>query len=479
MDGDQPQSLVLDVFGQSPSLQIYTQLCFCFALPDHDREPSDTEAVVVRTLSEALQRLTTSFPWLAGQVVNENSGPGDTGVFIIKPSNKPPGLVVRDLRMNSSADPKDTRDSSGASVPTMASLRRAHFPFTLLDETLIAPRNTIPGTYGESDISVSSVFLVQATFIEGGLILTFVAQHATMDMIGQGHIIRLFDKACRKQDFTDEELAAGNIARQNIVPLLDDSCEPGAEVAHQIVAAKPTPDTVSDTPPAPPSPPPSSWAYFTFSPTELAALKFLAMKTLPSSSSFVSTDDALTAFVWQSIARARLPRLSPTTTLTLGRAIDPRAYLDIPSTYPGVVQNMTYHRYTAQQLAGAPLGHVAAHLRSALDSSNFRFQTQAFATLLDRTKDKNSVSVSATLDLSTDIMLSSWAKVDCCGLDFGLGLGTAEAVRRPRFVPVESLGYLMPKGRDGGIAVGVCLREGDMERLKGGKEFRKHAVYVG
>ncbi|KAF9494801.1 trichothecene 3-O-acetyltransferase [Pleurotus eryngii] len=477
MDSDQPQSLVLDVFGQSPSLQIYTQLCFCFALPDHDREFSDTDAVVVGTLSEALQRLTTSFPWLAGQVVNENSGAGDTGVFMVKPSDEPPRLVVRDLRKNSSADPKDTRDRSGASVPTMASLRRARFPFTLLDETLIAPRNTVPGTYGESDISVSPVFLVQATFIEGGLILTFVAQHATMDMIGQGHIIRLFDKACRKEDFTAEELAAGNVARQNIVPLLDDSFEPGAEVAHQIVAEKPIPDTASVT--APPSPPPSFWAYFMFNPTELAALKSLAIKTLPSSSSFVSTDDALTAFVWQSIARARLPRLSPTTTLTLGRAIDPRSYLDIPSTYPGVVQNMTYHRYTARQLAGAPLGHVAAHLRSALGSSNFRFQTQALATLLARAKDKNSVSVSATLDLSTDIMLSSWAKVDCCRLDFGLGLGMAEAVRRPRFVPVESLGYLMPKGRDGGIAVGVCLRDEDMERLKGDEEFRKRAVYVG
>ncbi|KDQ22501.1 hypothetical protein PLEOSDRAFT_1079820 [Pleurotus ostreatus PC15] len=465
MDGEKPQSLVLDVFGQSPSLQIYTQLCFCFALRDHDRdsESNDADVVVVDTLSEALQRLTASFPWLGGQVVNENSGPGATGVFMIKPSGEPPRLVVRDLRKN-------------ASVPTMASLRRAHFPFALLDETLIAPRNTIPGTYGESNTSVSPVFLVQATFIEGGLILTFVAQHATMDMIGQGYIIRLFDKACRKEEFTAEELAAGNTARRDIVPLLDDSYQPGAEVAHQIVLAQPPVETV---PPPSPPPPPSSWAYFTFNPNALTALKSLAIQTLPPTSTFISTDDALTAFVWQSIARARLHRLSPTTPLTLGRAIDPRSYLDIPSTYPGVVQNMTYHTYTAQQLADAPLGHVAAHLRAALDSSTFRFQTQAFATLLSRAKDKSSVSVSATLDLSTDIMLSSWAKVDCCNLDFGLGLGMAEAVRRPRFVPVESLGYLMPKARDGEIAVGIGLRDEDMERLKGDEVFGKYAVYVG
>lgn len=27
------------------------------------------------------------------------------------------------------------------------------------------------------------------------------------------------------------------------------------------------------------------------------------------------------------------------------------------------------------------------------------------------------------VDLSTDLMISSWAKVDCYGIDFGLGLG--------------------------------------------------------
>ncbi|KAG5219817.1 Cytoplasmic and mitochondrial histidine tRNA synthetase [Salix suchowensis] len=296
MDG----ALVLDVFGQSPSLQIYTQLCFCFALPDHDREFSDTDAVVVGMLSEALQRLTTSFPWLAGQVVNENSGAG------IQASSwstirQPPRLVVRDLRKNSSADPK---------IPAIE-VEHRYQRWPLSDaHTLIAPRNTVPGTYGESDISVSPVFLVQATFIEGGLILTFVAQHATMDMIGQGHIIRLFDKACRKEDFTAEELAAGNVARQNIVPLLDDSFEPGAEVAHQIVAEKPIPDTLAH---GAASPPPSFWAYFMFNPTELAALKSLAIKTLPSSSSFVSTDDALTPSYGNHRARAP-PRLSPTTT---------------------------------------------------------------------------------------------------------------------------------------------------------------------
>jgi hypothetical protein len=55
-------------------------------------------------------------------------------------------------------------------------------------------------------------------------------------------------------------------------------------------------------------------------------------------------------------------------------------------------------------------------------------------------------------------MLSSWAKVNCYELDFNLGLGTPECVRRPRFLRVEALMYLLPKALDGEIALVVCLR---------------------
>ena len=41
----------------------------------------------------------------------------------------------------------------------------------------------------------------------------------------------------------------------------------------------------------------------------------------------------------------------------------------------------------------------------------------------NRMPDKNIISFAATLDLSVDIMLSSWAKVDCYELDFSLRFG--------------------------------------------------------
>ncbi|TDL22073.1 hypothetical protein BD410DRAFT_789156 [Rickenella mellea] len=431
----------LDILGQQPILNIYTQICLCFPVAD-----ASSHSAIINTLTKGLERLSASFPCVAGQVVNEGSGEGNTGVFKIKLLEKFPRLVVKDCR----DDP---------SMPTMDDLRRANSPFSMLDESVIAPRMTLPGSSGEV--------------------------HQAMDMTGQGQIIDLLSKACRGGQFTSEELSSGNLARHNLIPLLDHSYQPGSELDHQII--KPTPshsipgDTIdgSTTPSHPP--PRCTWTYFTFNPASLTALKSHATKSLPLSSGYVSTDDALSAFIWQSIMRARLPRLDSTAEATFTRAVDVRRYLDIPATYPGMVQNLRYHTYTVQKLVEEPLGRVASQLRSAVDhkTSHLAYDTRALATLLDRTPDKTGISLTATLDLSTDVMLSSWAKLDCYELDFNLGLGKPESVRRPQFVPVESLLYLMPKALDGEIAVALCLRDEDMERLRSDEEFAKYGRYVG
>lgn len=456
----------LDILGQQPGLaRLYTQICFCFSLSD-----ACSHSVIINTLTNGLERLLASFPWLAGQVVNEGSGEGNTGVFKIKPWENSPPLVIKDRRN----DP---------SVPTMDALRQANFPFSMLDESIIAPRKTLPGSPDEPLSDPAPVFVVQATFITGGLLLTFVGNHQTMDMTGQGQVIDLFSKACRNEQFTSEELSTGNLARRNLIPFLDDSYEQGSELVYQVAKPTPSHSTLSGTNDhlAPPSPPECTWAYFSFKPFSLAVLKALAIRDIPLSSSYISTDDALSAFIWQSIMRARSSRLRPTVEVTFARAVDIRRYLDIPPTYPGVVNNMTYHTYTLQKLLAEPLGGVTSQLRSALHpiTSNLGYKTRALATLLNRTRDRTNINVTATLDLSVDIMLSSWAKLDCYGLDFNLGLGKADCVRRPQFVPVESLIYLMPKRLDGEIAVGICLTVEDMERLKSDEEFTEYGKYIG
>lgn len=142
---------------------------------------------------------------------------------------------------------------------------------------------------------------------------------------------------------------------------------------------------------------------------------------------------------------------------------------------------MTYHTYTLERLVDESLGAVASRLRCAVDptTSNLAYNTRALATVLNRAPEENSISLTAGVDMSADLMLSSWAGLDCYDLDFNLGLGQPEAVRRPRFEPVESLIYLMPRAPDGEIAVGLCLRDEDMERLRADEQFGMYARFVG
>ena len=441
----------LDIFGQQPFLKIYTQICLCFSMAD-DASPS----AIVDTLTNGLERLAASFPWVAGQVVNEGANERDSGVSSIKPLERIPRLSVKDLRQ----DPL---------MPTMDAFRQANFPMSMLDEDVICPCKTLPRP-GSSD--EFPVFLVQVNFIAGGLLLSLVGEHAAMDMTGQGQIIHLLSKACRNEPFTAEEVSSGNRNRRDVIPLFDDSYEPGPELAHQIIK----PDSHS----APsPSLPISTWIYYTFPPASLASLKSLAMETVPAG--YVSTDDAVSALIWQSVVRARLARLEPESESTFARAVDVRRFLGISETYPGLIQNMTYHTKTLQKLVEEPLGVVASQLRSALEpeTSKLGHLSRALATYLARTPDKSVFSFTATLNLSADVMLSSWVKLNCYSLDFGFGLGTPEAVRRPRFDPFASLMYLMPKTLDGEITAAICLADEDMERLKADEEFTRYAKYIG
>lgn len=207
----------LDIFGQQPFLTINIQACFCFPVA----EISSYESIV-NTLATGLERLYESFPWLSGEVINEGSGQGGSGNFKFKLLETVPRLVVKDRRH----DP---------AVPPMNALRDSKFPMRLLDENALAPRKV----FEKNKSQTALVFLIQANLVTGGLLLTFLAQHNTMDTTGFAQVIRLFSKACSKERFTSDELLCNNLRRRHIVPLLLDCFQPGDEFSRYIVSAAP------------------------------------------------------------------------------------------------------------------------------------------------------------------------------------------------------------------------------------------------
>src|ERR1700759_2965495 len=80
----------LDILGQQPHLNtLYTPLSLIFSVTE---DSSQLRSVILRKLETGLKRLSKSFPWVAGQVVNED------GIFKIKSFEEIPRLNVKDLR---------------------------------------------------------------------------------------------------------------------------------------------------------------------------------------------------------------------------------------------------------------------------------------------------------------------------------------------------------------------------------------------
>lgn len=191
-------------FGQLSRLwNLYTQLTFCYAKPDNVSQDK-----IVETLHRGLERITSSFPWVAGQVMKE-ADPEHlrADYYVVRAFESIPRFVVKDLT--------DV-------LPSFDRYKELRFPFSLLDENVIAPRKTMSAS---DESEPKPVFLVQATFIGGGVLLTFVAQHGIMDLVGEGEVIRLLSKACHDIAFTEEELELGTRDRRTVVPLLDERQE--------------------------------------------------------------------------------------------------------------------------------------------------------------------------------------------------------------------------------------------------------------
>jgi hypothetical protein len=413
--------------------------------------------------------LTTSFPWIAGKIINTGRSEKSSGVFKITSHEPLPNFVVKDRR-------QDNR------VPTMAQLVEAEIHCSMLKEEIFSPITVLPS--GDEDRS--ALFRVQLSVINGGIVLAIMANHQAMDGTGQDQMAFLLDKACHDVPYTDEEIRIGNLRRETIVELFGDdwerpmdsmykaktSAEREKEREEKKKEEKEEENRVADDKIK------HHWVDIVFSPSSLSTLKSEISRDLQSG--FVSTDDALTALIWQSLARARLARLPPSTTTTIGRSVNPRRYINIPATYPGYISNNAYSTHTLHDLAHTSLSTIAAELRSKVDPANpgIKNSTKTFATLLHRATDKNTVNINATLNLDHDFIFSSWANMRGYQFDFGLGLGKPAYFRRMDHLIVPSLGFLLPKRPDGENVLSICLRTDDIAMLRSDPTFTTYGRFL-
>lgn len=141
-----------DVMATLPMTRSFIPFCLVFSTPESARDES-----IIDALRQALDKLAEAFPYLAGQVVLEDSVP-KIGMFEDKTKNRIE-LAVQDHRHD---------------APSLPELRQAKFPFALLDGALLAP--PIISSWVPSE-QAAPVITFQANFVDGGMILGIYGNH--------------------------------------------------------------------------------------------------------------------------------------------------------------------------------------------------------------------------------------------------------------------------------------------------------------
>jgi trichothecene 3-O-acetyltransferase len=459
-----------DVLGSFPMIKRYSFITLFFDLP----EATPYEAITSQ-LTDALTRLNAAFPWLSGRVIYVGEGALRTRTIVAHSTQIP--LIVSDLR-------------SSEGTPSMRELSERKFPMHLLDSSWLLPDIALNWASDNDPTTIAPVLLIQANLLPGsGLALSIASNHTTMDMTGLGIVVSWFAKACRGDAFTQTELDQGNQDRRNVIPLLGEDYVPGPELDDSLLKSSP-----SMTEAANPGPNPAegcAWSYISLPSSSVAAIKAEASKqnVVP----YISTDDALCALLWERIISARTALSStstadssPTSTRssslrisdnqpvsksTFCRTVSLRAHFGLQSAgYTGHLVDCAYTKLPSPSSTNSipSLQALVGSLRQTLlNTSQLAYHMRAFATTLQRLEDKSRILNGARLDPVKDVVVSSYANLRCCELDFGTILRTPLAARRPKVAPWPGLCYIMPADRGGSVAVGVCLKSREIEWLKG------------
>lgn len=424
------------------------------------RTPRETTQEAITTaLDQAALKLLEAYPFLAGQVVKQGRSNTNSGTYRIVPY--PPHQGKSPVR------PKGCTEI----CPSYDEIVHANAPFSMLDGEVLCPMKGMGYAYAEG--TVMPVFIIQANFIRGGVLICFASQHNALDMNGQGVVIRQFAAAARGEDLDPAVVAAGNQDADGIVPPLKQG-EVG--LAHEELLQASTLNVAGGPPPGQPGDAP--WTYWRITHEKVAELKKLASE----SSSRVSTNDAVTAFYLQRLTSVRVEgnRVDKAENVQCLRAVDGRKMLNppVPEGYLGHLVGLASTALPAGQVQSETLPYVADAIRQSLLKVNDHY-IRSLATLISNTEDKTTIFYPARLQPGKDVLISSWAQMDLAHCDFGHSLGTPDFVRRPRLVEVPDLAYIMPRTKHGDLDLAASLRNVDIQGLEQDPVWKSYTQLIG
>lgn len=442
------------IFGQM-CWDTYTVIILGFA-----EQPGVSRDEVVASLDSSALRLLSAYPFLAGQVVKRDKSSTNSGTYEIIP------YAPHDQK-----SPVRRKDCDEL-LPSYEQIRTANAPFAMLDGDVLSPMKGMG--YAYDDGMELPVFIVQANFVKGGLLLCFASMHNAIDMNGQGILLKMFATAGRGEELDAALVAAGNQDAETIVPLL----RPGEEaLTHENMRRPSALDRPAGGQGAPVRAP---WNYWRFPADKVAELKKIAS----SGRTWVSTNDAIAAFLAQRLTAVRVAagRVGAEEDVHCFRAVDGRRMLRPPvhEGYLGHLVGIAETAWpTARQLTESSLADAALDLRESLKTVDDH-HVRSLATLIHNTEDKTTIFYGANKKTGRDFLISSWTQLHWLSeCNFGRALGTPDFVRRARLSDLPDLVYLMPKDRNGDMAVAASLFHEDLVDLVNDPSWREYAQFIG
>ncbi|KAI1267670.1 hypothetical protein F5Y18DRAFT_308077 [Xylariaceae sp. FL1019] len=439
---------------------------------------SDTTASTSELLQTALSSLAAERPYLTGTVRRDADSSVRRGHLVLDiPS---PFEDLRIVFNNLTAAKSQWKE-------TYQDLKNADMPPHKLDASVLAP---LTAGIGET----RKVMSVQANFIHGGLLLAFCFHHNFVDAYGAGRIIARFSEHCNGTAAlsTTADPTRNDTGSESIADVLDTELLK-KEYSFEDLEKNPDlwrlnclecrgvndfrwPDFIPSL--LPERKPPVISNMFSFSLEALAQIKTMARPS--QSGEWVSTNDALVAFLWRHIMRARFPS-SITESEPSGSksnvvvALDGRKDLSISPTYIG---NCLFHCFTELPInmigsENTQLGDIAIKVRQTINSARNATLLKAVVGLAATHPDCQTIKY-ANDNLGPDLYVTSWVDLPLYKLEWG-PLGKTDFFRIPDR-QFESLCCILPP-KDGVVQLITSMGEDHTKRLRSDAEFARFATY--
>ncbi|KAK1638008.1 hypothetical protein BDP81DRAFT_315814 [Colletotrichum phormii] len=432
---------------------LVTGLILCFPCDAANRTR------LLEVLNKAVEDLVRESPSLAGRVTRNESEnqsadglrPGQLLLQIPEPLHAPK-VIVNDLTESHEYNYRELID--------------AGVPMSKLDSKIFAPQIGVATTANVVDF--------RANFITGGCLLTI----------------------CKASEHLPSRILADDIPA-SLRPLV-----PASEYADR----KPRPELWRvlglDWRPkeeAPAEPPfilasETSIKMFKMSASALASVKRLAT-SVDAGAGWVSTNDALVAFLWTAVMRARFPEGAihgRKTSSYVSVAINGRKGLEVPAEWPGNVVFCCMTELPLDVLTAPVDDDGANNLPLVAQSIRRRVAEDREPGLL-----RDAVALAACIPdvrqlgnafrswLDEDLVTTSLVDLPFHELDFGSafsggaadGVGSAEAFRMPAG-HFAGICCMQPRLPDGSVEFVVSMKPNEMARLESDRLFQLHSTFV-